>query len=300
MIRKLTMLFVPIALLFAAIPLLAQTQRKLDSETCPGPIYNSKDLISRATIIQGLDFDAIYKAFGRGVHAHVILDAVLCRSGRVTDIKVIESSAPDIGEFVAAALTLVRFTPAELKLHSVSQRQRFEFHFNDLGIGEIASKDAEGRIVEAVDIIGHRRLTTQEILSWIRIRPGETFNYRRMMDDLQAVRTSGLLDESRTSAWIEKGVRGGVVVNFEVVELPLITNVQFDGLTGVDSGAVFAAWDAAHLNLRNGQPFGSVAGRSAVSIIKQLLAAHGQPNADVKLLIENVTAQEVKLTFVIR
>src|SRR6266513_4900763 len=105
--KKLKLLgMLAISLLFAVN---APAQSRIDNRgKCSGPIYNARDVTRRARILEQPDFKAIYEAFGRDVHARVSLEAVLCRSGQVTDIRVVESTPPNVGEFVAAAVSLIR------------------------------------------------------------------------------------------------------------------------------------------------------------------------------------------------
>src|SRR5258707_6761868 len=118
--------------LFAAS---APAQSRIDNRgKCSGPIYNARDVTRRARIIKQPDFKAIYEAFGPDVHARVTVEVVMCRSGRATDIRVIGSTQTNVREFVAAAVILMRFAPAELNWHTVSQRMRFEFSINEDGV----------------------------------------------------------------------------------------------------------------------------------------------------------------------
>ena len=89
---------------------------------CSGQIYSAREVTRRARIIEQPDFKVIYEAFGRDVHARVSLEAVLCRSGRATDIRIVESMPPNVGEFVASAVSLIRFAPAELNWHKAEVR----------------------------------------------------------------------------------------------------------------------------------------------------------------------------------
>src|SRR5260370_31850082 len=130
--------------------------RIVDGRKCSGKIYGARDVTRRARILKQPDFKAIYEAFGRDVHARVSLEAVLCRSGQVTDIRVVESAPTNVGEFVASAVSLMHFAPAELNWHTVSQRQRFEFSINDSGsFEEIYPAAALGRFLERLEITGY-------------------------------------------------------------------------------------------------------------------------------------------------
>jgi hypothetical protein len=298
--------FNPIGLLavFSLFAVSAPAQsRIIDGGKCSGNIYNARDVTRRARIIEQPDFNAIYEAFGRDVHARVSLEAVLCRSGRVTDIRVVDCAPPHVGEFVAAAVSQIRFTPAELNWHTVSQRQKFEFSINEDGVDdgakEISTAAAVGRSIERLEIIGNRRLTAKQILSWIKTRPGELYNSDQITQDFNAVLATGYFDKLRSRVTTEDGVRGGIGIIFFVVELPLISEVKFDGLKQVDQATVLKALLEAHIDLRRGAVFDAGQSKLAIRVIKDLLASRGLPNAKIEIQIESVTATTLSLTFVI-
>ncbi|HEY0082825.1 MAG TPA: POTRA domain-containing protein [Pyrinomonadaceae bacterium] len=81
-----------------------------------------------------------------------------------------------------------------------------------------------------VEIQGNRRLTDEDILALIKARPGEPFSERQIQNDLQRLMESGVFNKTKTRVITEPGARGGVVVIFEVFELPQILEVTFKGL----------------------------------------------------------------------
>jgi hypothetical protein len=272
--------------------------RIIDGGKCSGKIYGAREVTRRARIIEQPDFKAIYEAFGRDVHARVSLEAVLCRSGRATDIRVIESAPPNVGEFVAAAVSLMRFAPAELNWHTVSQKQKFEFSINDSGsFEEIDPAAAVGRTLEHLDIIGNRRITAEQIRSWMKTQVGEPYDSDQILRDLKAILATGYFNRKATRVYTEEGARGGVGVVFEVFELPLVNEMHFRGLK-IDPSVLLQALDK-ELNLRTGVPFGVEAMKEAVALIKRVLASNGQRDSKVELQTELVNAMTINLTFVI-
>jgi hypothetical protein len=204
-------------ILLAVLPASAQVDKK-----CSGRVYGSREVTKPARIIERPKLNI--GLFDPVARARFVLEAVLCRSGQVTDIRVIEGVSPEINEFAIAAISLVKFEPAELRWHSVSQRMRFELEFgpNEPGIKVSASADATGRLIESVDIIGNRKLTANEILSWIQTRPGSSYSEEKLKRDFDAILATGQFDKTQTRVMIEDGVRGGVRVIFEVVELTFV------------------------------------------------------------------------------
>lgn len=208
---------VGLLVLLGVLPTSAQVDKK-----CSGRVYSAREVTKPARIIEGPKLRlGLLEPLAR---ARFVLEAVLCRSGQVTDIRVIEGISPEINEFARAAVSLVKFVPAELRFHSVSTRRRFELLYgpNEPGIKNITANDTAKRLVESVDIIGNRRLTTKEILAWIQTRPGDPYNEEKLKRDLKALLSTGYFDKTQTRVMIEDGVRGGVRVVFEVVELPSV------------------------------------------------------------------------------
>jgi hypothetical protein len=275
----------------------APAQNRWWNKQCPQPVYASSEVTRRAKIIEGPDFSGVMEVF-RNVNGRVRLDAVLCRSGEVTDVNVTEGLSATVNEFVSAAVSIVRFVPAELSLHSVSQKIQFEFEINDGRVKEIIRQPAAGRLVESVNVIGNRRLAATSILGWVRTRAGEPYDEVQVKRDFDAILSSRNFDKLSTRVFTEDGVRGGVDVYFEVHELPVVGVVNFEGLK-IDPAVVREAWKAARVNLQTGEPFSPEAGKIAIQVIKQVLDSKALNYSRVELRSELLTAQTVNLTFVI-
>jgi Surface antigen variable number repeat len=278
------------------LPAIAVPSQRVSSETCKGFIYDAKDVKQRAKITETAKLDIISQAFASEKRARIIVDAVLCRSGRVTDIKVIEISRADLADFVIGALSEVEFKPAEMNWHTVSQRQRFEFYINDRGEWQQIYPAASGRLIDELDIMGNRRLTKDEILSWIKVRPGEVYDGERIKKDFDALLATGYFDKLTTRVFMEDAVRGGVRVVFEVAELPLIGEIKFEG---IDQAQALEAWRNDHIDLRSGAIFDSEKVKAALKTIQKLLTSTGEDNLKVTLQSKRPVPQTINLTFVI-
>jgi len=204
-----------------------------------------------------------------------------------------------MSEQALEAVRQVKFTPAEKNWHTVSQRMRFEFYFNDNGLNEIAAKDAEGRMVEAVEIVGNRRMTEREILRLIQTRPGDLCSVRQLKQDLATILASGYFNKGDTRVSTEVRASGGVVVVIEVDELPLISEVKFEGLKSVAASVILVALRKDEIGLQEGGVYDLVKARDAIRVIRRVLELNGQRHANVEVRTEQVTATSVALTFVI-
>jgi hypothetical protein len=282
---------------FSIIVVPAQNRESENRPECPGPTYSSKQVTKPAKMIDQPNFKALYEAFGNDVSGRVRLEAIFCRSGRVTDIRVADSQPPKIGEFVAAAVSLVRFRPAELNWHTVSQRMQFEFSINESGVSEIDAAAAAGRRIEELGVMGNRRMTAKQILAMTKTRAGDLYNAEQVQRDLSAILATGYFNGSGTRVLLHDGVRGGVRVWFEVFELPLITEIKFEGLKDVDQSAMLEELLKQKVNLRKGAPLDITSLKAATQVIEMFLRSKGWRALEVEKVIENVSATEVAITF---
>ncbi|HEX9545177.1 MAG TPA: outer membrane protein assembly factor BamA [Pyrinomonadaceae bacterium] len=155
------------------------------------------------------------------------------------------------------------------------------------------------RLVESVDITGNRRLRKDDILYYVQTRPGDPYNEQQVQRDLQAILALGFFDKTKTRVLTEEGARGGINVIFEVLELPIIRDLQFEGLKSVPESDVLKAFRERRVGVSKESIYDPVKARNAIRVLKELLAAHGHPNATIEQRREEVSNTSVALTFVI-
>src|SRR5688572_17297857 len=134
-------------------------------------------------------------------------------------------------------------------------------------------------LVESVDITGNRRLRKDDVLYYVQTRAGDPFNEEQIQRDLQAILALGFFDKTATRVLTEGGARGGVNVIFEVKELPIIRDLQFEGLSSVAESDVLKAFRERRVGISKESIFDPVKSRNAVRVLKELLAGSGHPNA---------------------
>src|SRR2546428_13895453 len=101
----------------------------------------------------------------------------------------------------------------------------------------VNAQQSQQRLVESVDITGNRRLRKDDLLYYVQTRPGDPFNEQQVQRALQTILNLGFFDKTATRVLTEEGARGGVNVIFEVRELPIIRDLQFEGLKSVPQSA---------------------------------------------------------------
>src|SRR5438309_872987 len=160
-----------------------------------------------------------------------------------------------------------------------------------------ARAQQQPRVVENVDVSGNRRLRKDDIVYYIQTRQGDTYNPSQVERDLQALNAQGFFDKTETRVTIEDGPRGGVNVTFYVSELPIIRDIQFEGLKSVSESDVLKTFREKRVGVSKEAIEDPVKLRNATRVLKEMLAAKGHPNATVKAAIEKVSATSDAVTF---
>jgi Surface antigen variable number repeat len=267
-----------------------------DQKECPPPVYSSHEVARPAKITRELDL-RMAKNADPNFRGRVVIEAVLCRTGRVTDIKVTEGSSSIVSDVFRYAVSRIEFRPAEMNWHTVSQKIQREFEIENGQVKEITIRP-NGRLVESVDVIGNRRVDLMRIRALIQTRPGEPYDEARVKLDFEKLLATGQFDKLTTRVLREDGVRGGVVVTFELHELPVVGIVSFERLR-IDPALVRQAWKDAQIDLQTGAPYWPEAGKAAIRVIKQVLDAKVVNYSKVELRTDQSVALTVNLTFVI-
>ncbi|HEX2269179.1 MAG TPA: outer membrane protein assembly factor BamA [Pyrinomonadaceae bacterium] len=153
------------------------------------------------------------------------------------------------------------------------------------------------RLVENVDIIGNRRLRKDDILYYIQTRPGDPYNEAQVQRDYQTLLSLNFFDKTATRVFTENGPRGGVNIIFEVKELPIIRDLTFEGLKSVQESDVLKAFRERRVGVSKENVYDPVKIRTAMRVIKELLAAGGHPNAVVEEETEEVSATSLAVNF---
>jgi len=155
------------------------------------------------------------------------------------------------------------------------------------------------RLVENVDIVGNRRLRKEDILYYIQTRAGDPYSPEAVNRDLQTILSLNFFDKVGTRVTEEPGPRGGVNVVFEVKELPIIRDIQFEGLKSVTESDVLKTFRERRVGVSKESIYDPVKTKNGERVLKELLAAKGHPNAVVSTSKEAVSQTSTAITFVV-
>ncbi len=151
--------------------------------------------------------------------------------------------------------------------------------------------------VESVDIQGNRRLRDEDLLYYIKTRPGDTYDPAALERDLKELLSLNFFDKTATRVLTEPGVRGGVNVIFEVRELPIIRDLQFKGAKAIPESDILKEFREKRVGISKESVYDPVKARNATRILREMLASKGYPNAKVTVKEDEVSATSIAVTF---
>ncbi len=153
------------------------------------------------------------------------------------------------------------------------------------------------QVVETVDIQGNRRLRDEDLLYYIKTRPGDVYDPAALERDLKELLSLNFFDKTATRVLTEPGVRGGVNVIFEVRELAIVRDLQFKGLKAVQESDVLKEFREKRVGISKEAVYDPVKARNATRILREMLASKGYPNAKITVQTDEVSATSIAVTF---
>lgn len=156
------------------------------------------------------------------------------------------------------------------------------------------------RLVEDVVITGNRRNRTADLLFYIQTRQGDPYSEAQVQKDFTTLMNLGFFNRTESRVLEEAGPRGGVIVTFQVKELPIIRDLQFEGLKSVPESDVLKAFRERRVGIQKENVSDPVKLAAATRVIKELLASKGHPNATVEVRRDEVSATSEAVTFVVK
>src|SRR6476620_5857749 len=152
------------------------------------------------------------------------------------------------------------------------------------------------QVVESVDISGNRRLRDEDLLYYIKTRPGDVYDPAALERDLRELISLNFFDKTATRVLTTEGVRGGVNVIFEVRELPIIRDLLFTGSKTITEADILKEFREKRIGVSKEAVYDPVKARNATRLLREMLSAKGYPNATVTVTEEEGSATSMALT----
>jgi outer membrane protein insertion porin family len=153
------------------------------------------------------------------------------------------------------------------------------------------AEKAEGSPIVQIDISGNRRVARDDIVTYLREKPGATFRAEALTSDVRALWDSGFFDDIEVD--LTRGDHG-VTLRFLVRERPNIKAVEFDGNDEIEDDKLQEA-----VEIKANTILSVPAVRRSVQKVKDAYAEKGYFLADVEFAIEPQRDNEVIVRFTV-
>jgi outer membrane protein insertion porin family len=151
------------------------------------------------------------------------------------------------------------------------------------------AEKAEGQPISRIDISGNRRVAKDDIVSYLREKPGNGFKVDNLASDVRALWDSGFFDDIEVDMTREDR---GVILRFLVRERPNIKSIEFDGNSEIENDKLLEA-----IEVKANTILSVPAVRRSVQKIKDAYAEKGYFLADVDSSVEPQRDNEVIVKF---
>ena len=112
------------------LPMLQPVAQTSQEEGCEGPVHSAGDVSKRAKILEAQAPEYTEEARANGVRGTVIMTAVFCRNGKVTNIRVLRGLPHGLTEKAVESTRRIKFDAAQKDGEFVSQSFRRECIFS--------------------------------------------------------------------------------------------------------------------------------------------------------------------------
>jgi outer membrane protein insertion porin family len=151
------------------------------------------------------------------------------------------------------------------------------------------AEKAEGTPILKIDISGNRRVARDDIVTYLREKPGQPFKVDQLTSDVRALWDSGFFDDIEVDL---TRTDHGVNLRFLVRERPNIKSVEFEGNDEIDNDKLQEA-----IEVKANTILSVPAVRRSVQKIKDAYAEKGYFLADCEFVIEPQRDNEVVVRF---
>jgi outer membrane protein insertion porin family len=148
---------------------------------------------------------------------------------------------------------------------------------------------ANGQPILRMDVAGNRRVSSEDVLTYMRLRPGQPFRQETLANDVRALWDSGFFDDVEVDL---SRADAGVVLRFLVRERPNVKGIEFEGNEELDNDKLLEA-----IEVKPNTSLSVPAVRRSIQKVKDAYGEKGYYLADVDYVVEPERDNEVTIRF---
>ncbi len=154
---------------------------------------------------------------------------------------------------------------------------------------------AQDNIIEEVLVQGNRRFPEDSIRYRIASKEGDPLDVMRVTNDIKALWATGQLDNIRVG--LLEGETGGVILVFDVTELPLVVEVDYRGQRKLTKSTITDKVEEERLTITEDDVLSYQRVNAIRRLIKELLNERGLRYGTVNYTLERLDSGTARIVF---
>jgi outer membrane protein insertion porin family len=152
-------------------------------------------------------------------------------------------------------------------------------------------------IITSIRVIGNRRIPKETVLARLFSHENEPFDPSTVERDFNSLWNTGYFEDVRIE---REDTPKGIILDIYVREKPTIREINYKGLNSVTTSDVLDAYKKAKVGLTQESQYDPTRVARAVTVIRELLAAHGHQFATVRTDVKTIPPSSVQVNFTIK
>jgi len=155
---------------------------------------------------------------------------------------------------------------------------------------------AGGKVIEAIDFRGARRVPQDQLRALIATKKGDIFNEDDLHRDFMSLWNSGRFDDIRLET--EDGPNGGVIVRFVITERRVVRSIKYgSGMKSLTVSEVLDRFKERKVGLSVESQYDPNKVQHAAVVIREYLAERGRQFATVEPEVRQIPPSSLEIVF---
>ncbi len=151
--------------------------------------------------------------------------------------------------------------------------------------------------ITSIRVVGNRRIPKETVLARLFSRVNEPFDPATIERDFNSLWNTGYFEDVRIE---REDTPQGVVLDIFVKEKPTVNEINYKGLSSVTQSDVLDAFKKTKVGLTVQSQYDATKVARAVTILHELLAAHGHQFSTIRPDVKTIPPASVSITFNIK
>jgi outer membrane protein insertion porin family len=165
---------------------------------------------------------------------------------------------------------------------------------------DITGSDLQGRTIESIEFRGLQSLTEETLLYYLGLEPGQTLDPAELNRHVKDLWDRSLVDDIEVDAQpTGTGSTAGVKLTITVQERPVLRSIEYQGLKRISKTDIQDKLSSQRIRVREGEPLSLGELHRVKALIEEMYSEKGYRFAQARFTVEDVAANEKKVTFTV-